>query len=107
MTDLLELLTSGARPAYEALIGIVCVDEAGNDLVWRIRGKGLAGPDTTAGVCRRWWDAASGAGEAKAADVAADVLGLHLDAMQVQCRVRGGGHLAWGYCSSMGTATLP
>lgn len=87
MSELLELLASGARPAYEALIGIVCVGEAGNDLFWRIRGKGLAGPDTTAGVCRRWWDAAWGAGEAKAAGVAADVLGLHLDAMQVQCGV--------------------
>lgn len=83
LSELLELLASGARPAYEALIGIVCVDEVGNDLTWRSRGDGPAGPDTTAGVCRRWWDAAWGAGEAEAARVAADVLGLHLDAMQV------------------------
>ncbi|CAM9366400.1 unnamed protein product [Ectocarpus sp. 6 AP-2014] len=82
LSELLELLESGARPAYEALIGIVCVDEVGNDHTWRSRGDGPAGPDTTAGVCRRWWDAASGAGEVEAARVAADVLGLHLDAMQ-------------------------
>ncbi|CAM9936186.1 unnamed protein product, partial [Ectocarpus sp. 12 AP-2014] len=82
LSELLELLASGARPAYEALIGIVCVDEVGNDLIWRSRGDGPAGPDTTAGVCRRWWDAAWGAGEAEAARVAADVLGLHLSAMQ-------------------------
>lgn len=89
MSDLLELLASGPRPAYEALIGIVCVDEAGNDPVWRSRRRGPAGPDTTAGVCRRWWDAAWGAGEAEAAGVAADVFGLHLDAMQVQRGVLG------------------
>ncbi len=83
LSELLELLASGAHPAYEVLIGIVCVDEAGNDLVWRSHGKGVAGPNTTAGVCRRWWDAAWEAGEAEAAKVAADVLCLHLDAMQV------------------------
>lgn len=81
--DLLDLLASGPRPAYEALRGIACVDTDGNDLVWRSRGMGPAGPETAAGVCRRWWDAAWGAGEVEAAFVAADVLVLHLDAMQV------------------------
>lgn len=84
LDDLLELLQSGARPAYNALIDIGNVTNSSARESRGRRADRHAGPDTTVGICRRWWDAAWGGGKAEAASVAADVLTLHLDAKQVK-----------------------
>lgn len=84
LDDLLELLQCGARPAYNALIDITT--EIANNPVRGSRNRRAdrhAGPDTPAGICRKWWDAAWEAGQPEAASVAADVLTLHLGAKQV------------------------
>lgn len=84
LDDLFELLQSGARPAYDAAIDIFEITD--DPVRGRHGGRGdrHAGPDKMVGICQRWWDAAWEAGKAEAASVAADVLGLHLDAMKVQ-----------------------
>lgn len=83
LDDLLQILGKGPQAAYKALVR-VSGEEAGirRGSISQKR-EGPAGPGTAADACRRWWDAASGAGEADAATVAVEAFGLHLDSLQV------------------------
>lgn len=80
LSELLVVLEAGPRAAYEALC--------------RVAGPNLSSIESkvnpqyaVADVCRRWWDAAIGAGRTEFAQVAADAFRLHLDSVEVGDRL--------------------
>ena len=87
LEELLELLRSGPRAAFEAIAGVVNRATGGGDKV--SSGRHADGRGTPVDTCRRWWDAAWRAGDGDAAAVAADAFILHLSRIQVRAALIG------------------